>query len=140
MLILYQGYELITITKTPAIPITAGNPVAIPGTTTTAFKANQIGGYGNVAANNSGCAIEGVPTNDFNPSTGSNCAGDIKVIQEGTVGFWYKFYQGSKGRFQFGVQYSYLWKNAWFGITEGVVYAPKAVDNMLFTSLRFYLR
>ena len=86
---------------------------------------------------------KGVPTNDFNPSAGSNCAGDIKVIQEGTAGFWYKFYQGSKGRFKFGVQYSYLWKDAWSGsggLAAGVTpIGPKAVDNMLFTSLRFYL-
>jgi hypothetical protein len=81
-----------------------------------------------------------VPTNDFNPSTGgTDCAGDVRVIQEGTLGFWYKFYQGSKGRFQFGMQYSYLWKDAWSGVTDGVSYDPKGVDNMIFTSLRYYL-
>jgi hypothetical protein len=75
----YQGYNAITITKTKAIPATATS-IAIPATTTTAFKLNQIGGYGNFAANNTGCATEGVPLNDFNPSSGSNCAGDIRII------------------------------------------------------------
>jgi len=135
----YSGYDSVTITKTPAIPGTATSP-AIPATTTTKISTTGIGGYGNVAANNSLCSTEGVPTNDFNPSTGgTDCAGDIRVIQEGTVGFWYKFYQGSKGRFQFGVQYSYLWKDAWSGVTDGVAYHPKGVDNMLFTSLRYYI-
>jgi hypothetical protein len=138
----YSGYDSVTITKTTAIPATATSP-AIPATTHTAISTTGIGGYGNFAANNSGCATEGVPTNDFNPSSGSNCAGDIRIIQEPTVGFWYKFYQGSKGRFQFGVQYSYLWKDAYSG-TGGVPagaapIAPKANDNMVWTSFRYYL-
>ena len=145
----YQGYNAVTVTKTAAIPPTpptatnpAGTPL-IPATTTTTFSLNGIGGYGNVAANNSGCATEGVPINDFNPSSGSNCAGDIRIIQEGTLGFWYKFYQGPKGRFQFGVQYSYLTKNAWSGTggvpAGGLAIGSKAVDNMIFTSLRYYI-
>src|SRR5271157_4064790 len=145
----YTGYELITITKTAAIPatstttggVTTTTP-AIPATTTTSFKANQIGGYGNFAANNSGCATEGVPLNDFNTSSGSNCAGDIRIIQEGTLGFWYKFYQGPKGRFQFGMQYSYLAKVGWSGTTgapAGTAISPKGIDNMVWTSFRYYL-
>jgi len=138
----YKGYNAVTVVKTAAIPATATSP-AIPATTTTTFALNGIGGYGNVAANNSGCATEGVPLNDFNPSSGSNCAGDIRLIQEGTLGFWYKFYQGPKGRFQFGVQYSYITKNAWSGTggvpTGGLAIGSKAVDNMIFTSLRYYI-
>ncbi len=131
-----------TITKTAAIPANGTNP-AIPATTTTKISTTGIGGYGNRAANNTGCATEGVPVNDFNPSSGSNCAGDIRIIQEGTLGFWYKFYQGPKGRIQFGMQYSYITKNAWSG-SGGVAagnpaIGPKAVDNMVFTSFRYYI-
>ena len=149
----YKGYNAVTVTKTtaiPATPPTAANPLgtpAIPATTTTAFSLNGIGGYGNFAANNSGCATEGVPLNDFNPSGGSNCAGDIRIIQEGTIGFWYRFYGGRyggpKGRMQFGVQYSYLSKNAWSGTggvaAGGLAIGPKANDNMIFTSFRYYI-
>jgi hypothetical protein len=138
----YKGYNAVTVVKTAAIPGTATSP-AIPATTTTTFSLNGIGGYGNVAANNSGCATEGVPLNDFNPSSGSNCAGDIRLIQEGTLGFWYKFYQGPKGRFQFGVQYSYLTKSAWSGTggvaAGGLAIGSKTNDNMIFTSLRYYI-
>jgi hypothetical protein len=136
----YSGYEAITITKTPAIPSNGTSP-AIPATTHTTFSSG-IGGYGNYAANNSGCATEGVPTNDFNPSSGSNCAGDIRDIQEFTLGFWHKLYQGEKGRMQWGVSYSYLFKNAWSGTGGGAAanpIGPKAVDNLLFTSFRYYL-
>jgi len=145
----YTGYNSITILKTAAIPKTpptAANPAgtpAIPATTATTFSLNGIGGYGNFKANNTGCATEGVPLNDFNPSSGSNCAGDIRLIQEATAGFWYRFYQGPKGRLQFGVQYSYLSKVAWSG-TGGVAagghaVSPKGIDNMVFTSFRYYI-
>jgi hypothetical protein len=138
----YSGYDAVTITKTTAIPAT-GTTVAIPATTSTKITTNGIGGYGNFTANNSGCASEGVPVNDFNPSSGSNCAGDIRLIQEGTLGFWYRFYQGPKGRFQFGIQYSYLAKDAWSGTggvpAGGSAISPKGIDNMVWTSFRYYL-
>jgi hypothetical protein len=138
----YSGYDSVTITKTTAIPANGTNP-AIPATTTTKISTTGIGGYGNFAANNTGCATEGVPINDFNPSSGANCAGDIRIIQEGTLGFWYKFYQGPKGRVQFGVQYSYLAKDAWSGTggvaAGGAAISPKGIDNMVFTSFRYYL-
>jgi hypothetical protein len=138
----YQGYNSITITKTPAIPSNGTSP-AIPATTTTKFTLNSIGGYGNVAANNTGCATEGVPANDFNPSNGANCAGDIRIIQEGTLGFWYRFYQGSKGRLQAGMAYSYLAKDAWSGTggvaPGGAAISPKGINNMVWTSFRYYL-
>jgi hypothetical protein len=146
----YSGYDAITITKTTAIPatstttggVTTTTP-AIPATTHTVISTTGIGGYGNFAANNSGCASEGVPVNDFNPSSGANCAGDIRLIQEATAGFWYKFYQGPKGRFQFGVQYSYLSKVAWSGTggvpAGGSAISPKGTDNMVWTSFRYYL-
>jgi hypothetical protein len=146
----YSGYDTVTITKTAAIPgtstttagVTTTTP-AIPATTTTKITTNGIGGYGNFAANNSGCATEGVPVNDFNPSSGANCAGDIRLIQEATLGFWYKFYQGSKGRMQFGIAYSYLAKDAWSGTggvaAGGAAVSPKGIDNMVFTSFRYYI-
>jgi hypothetical protein len=138
----YSGYQAVTVTKTTAIPATTTS-AAIPATTTTRISTTGIGGYGNFAANNSGCGTEGVPVNQFNPSSGANCAGDIRSIQEPTLGFWYRFYQGSKGRMQFGIQYSYLSKSAWSG-TGGVAaglpaIAPKANDNMIWTSLRYYI-
>jgi hypothetical protein len=146
----YSGYDAVTITKTTAIPatstttggVTVTTP-AIPATTTTKITTTGIGGYGNFAANDTGCATEGVPVNDFNPSSGSNCAGDIRIIQESTLGFWYRFYQGSKGRMQFGIQYSYISKDAWSGnggvATGGAAISPKGIDNMIYTSFRYYI-
>ncbi len=138
----YQGYNTLTITKTPAIPATATTP-AVAATTTTVIRLNQIGGYGNIAANNTGCSTENPPSNQLTPSAGGTCAGDIRLIQEGTVGFWHKMYQGPKGGLRWGVQYSYLTKSGWSGsggLAAGAGgISPKAVDNMVWTSFRYYL-
>ncbi len=68
------------------------------------------------------------------------------MTMEGAIGFWHKFYQGPKGRVQWGVQYSYFAKYAWsgnnFNFTTGVAgpsVRSKAVDNMAWTSFNYYL-
>jgi hypothetical protein len=144
----YQGYTSVSITRTPGIPAnTAAGSPAIAPTQVTSFRTNQIGGYGSPFANNSGCeSIEATPTtaNNGTPAA-ATCAGDIRNIQEGTLGFWYKFYQGPKGRVQFGVQYSYLTRFGWSGnnsaggTSTAAGISPKAVDNMVLTSFRFYI-
>jgi hypothetical protein len=137
----YQGYTLITVTKTAAIPATATSP-AIPATTATAIRLNQFGGYASPFANNGGCSTELAPINQLNPSGGGACAGDTRVIMEGTLGFWHKIYQGPKGGLRWGVQYSYFTRNAWSGnnsVPTAPGISPKAVDNMIWTSFRYYI-
>ena len=144
----YTGYTVITATSTPAIPASGAQP-AYPATTTTLINLNGIGGYGSPFANNSGCQTgafnsgELPPTGSFTPSTGGTCAGDIRIITEGTIGFWHKFYSGPKGGMRWGVAYSYITKSGWSGNgtlppgTPGI--SPKAVDNMIWTSFRYYI-
>ncbi len=135
----YKGYNSITIVKTPAIPGTLTTP-AIPATTTTTFKLNQIGGYGSPFANNSGCSTELPPANQLTPSGGGTCAGDTRYLQEGTIGFWHRFYQGPKGGMRWGVQYAYFSRTGWYGNNNSkVAVTPKAIDNMFWTSFRYYL-
>jgi hypothetical protein len=134
----YQGYTSIGITTTPIIPTTP----AIPATTTTTIKLNQFGGYGSPFANNSGCSTENPPANQLTPSGGGTCAGDTRVIMEGTLGFWHRFYQGPKGGLRWGIQYSYFTKSGWSGnngVAAAVGISPKAVDNVVWTSFRYYI-
>ena len=133
----YTGYTTVRITNTPAIPsagIAASSSVAVTST---------IGGYGSPAANNSGCSTETAPTGSFTPGTGGTCAGDIRAISQGSAGFWFKPYQGPKGGVRWGVQYSYLTKSGWSGTGGGAACAlgcsPKAVENMVLTSFRYYI-
>jgi len=119
-------------------------------------------GYGSPLFNNSGCGTETPPaatstsvatptggtasiptpgsvgtplTGGFNPGGLSNCNGDTRNILEGTIGFWYRFYTGPKGRLQWGPQYSYIDRNTW----RGVGGTPNATENMFLTSFRYYL-
>jgi hypothetical protein len=143
----YTGYLLDNITTSQSYTTTAcvigtpGCPASGFQTTATTITThntanNKIGGYGNIAANNSGCSSEGVPAGTSAPSGGGTCAGDTRLIQEGTLGFWHKFYQGPKGGMRWGLAYSYITRTAWSG-AAGI--SPKAVDNMVFTSFRYYL-
>jgi hypothetical protein len=137
----YTGYESITKTITVAIPATATSP-AIPSTTATKISTTGIGGYGSPFANNSGCSTENAPLNQLDPSGGGTCAGDTKLIWEGTLGFWHKIYNGPKGGLRWGIQYSYITRTGWSG-NNNVLTAPgimpKSVDNMVFTSFRYYI-
>src|SRR6266567_4279445 len=100
-------------------------------------------GYGAPSFNNSGCFTEAGPgSGGFLPGgLGSSCTADTRVLIEGTAGFWYKIYDGSKekvnrGRIQFGPQYSYVTRNTWSGALSA---EPHGIDNMIFTSFRYYL-
>jgi hypothetical protein len=102
-------------------------------------------GYGAPKFSNSGCYSETVPsttgTAGFNPGSLSSCTADTRAAIEGTVGFWYRFYNGPRGRFQFGTQYSYVTRQTWSGITptSAPSGSPEGLDGMVFTSLRYYL-
>jgi len=136
----YKGYDSITITKTAAVPATATSP-AIPATTTTAIKLNQIGGYGSPFANNTGCSTENPPANQLTPSGGGTCAGDTRLILQGSLGFWHRITQGPHGGLRWGIQYSYFTRSGWSGNNNSGAagISPKAVDNMIWTSFRYYL-
>jgi hypothetical protein len=128
----YTGYTSVNTTSTLVTGSGAGAPVI---TATTLTRSTRAGGYGGPTASNSGCGSEAVPAGSSAPGSGS-CAGDIRFIQEGTLGFWHKMYQGPKGGVRWGLQYSYITKSGWSG-AGGI--QPKAVDNMVFTSFRYYL-
>ncbi len=93
-------------------------------------------GYGAPTFSNSGCYTEVAPgSGGFTPGTLGTCTGDTRALIEGTLGFWYKFYTGPKGAFQYGTQYSYVTRNAWSGVGG----SPNGLDSMVFSSFRYYL-
>ena len=149
----YQALGTLEFHATPKLDIYAYVGGEYDGRTT--FNSGKTG-YGNFARRDDGCSVETLPiaapgattnttavlgSNGFIPGALSNCDGDTRNILEGTLGFWYRFYSGPMGRMQFGVQYSYVTKNTWSGVgsTAGSTAAPRALDNMLFTSFRYYL-
>jgi len=80
-------------------------------------------GYGAPEFNNSGCL-----------QTSGTCVGNTNAVEEVTAGFWWKFYSGQLGNFQFGLQGEFLQRDA-FG---GVGGAPSANIFIGMTSFRYY--
>lgn len=150
----YKGFLSVT-GSTATIPVTfsgmdlpSGTQVTFPyPETQTTWKTSTtgIGGYGFPGATDTGCSTEAAPGGTGAPSGGAGtCNGDTRYIGEATLGFWHKMYQGEKGRMQWGLQYSYLYKTGWSGSggpppLNVPTIAPHAVNNMFFTSFRYYL-
>jgi hypothetical protein len=84
-------------------------------------------GYGSPLINVAGCLTEG-----------GSCSAATKYIEQATVGFWQKVYQGNFGRAQFGLQYSYTERHAFTGTNGTAFTAPIANESMLFASFRYY--
>ena len=100
-------------------------------------------GYGAPAFNDANCYAETVPGSGGYAFGGLTCSGQTQSVLEGTFGFWIKSYNGPKGRIQFGPQYSYISRNAYAGsLTSsgvGPSTTPHGVENMFYTSFRYYL-
>jgi hypothetical protein len=110
--------------------------------------AGKLVGYAPPTLNNASCNTEGLP---LPPTSGlgsigtaggapydpaGSCGAATRVVDEVTGEFVYRFYSSPKyGRLQYAMQYSYLSRNAWTGVGG----APKATNNMVFTSLRYYI-
>jgi len=110
--------------------------------TADATSATTAVGYGSPLFNNSGCWTEPNPgAGGFAPGSLSACTADTRDVVEGTGGFWYTFYNGSKGMVRFGTQISHLVRNTWSGVGSPAHPggAPQADDNLVFTSFRYFL-
>jgi hypothetical protein len=96
-------------------------------------------GYGSRLLNNSGCNATTAP--GYNGSStgyyaGASCGAQTRDVQEGTLGYWYDIYKGDRGRLRQGFQYSYVVREGWSG-ASGI--GAKGIENMVFTSLRYFL-
>lgn len=96
-------------------------------------------GYGSPLLSNAACLVDTAP--GYNGSStgyypGGSCGAQTRNIQEMTGGYWYDFYKGDRGRLRQGVQYGYLVREGWSG-AAGI--GAKGIDNMVFTTFRYYL-
>ncbi len=98
-------------------------------------------GYGTYDADMTGCNVEPTTGGSFNPSAPAHCTANNKDVQEFTVGDWYYFYKGPKGGLRMGLQYSRFQRDLWSGNggTTNPGGGAKGVDNMFWTSFRYYL-
>ena len=86
-------------------------------------------GYGNPAANLSGCEVE----------LGS-CSAVTSNVVEGTIGAWWRVIKSRFGTMQVGAQYEYVNRNTFSGVgaSRGSTVSPSADENMVLFSLRYY--
>jgi len=125
-------------------PGTWGTHFATPTPAMTAI------GYGSKYASVSAtCATVANPGYNSGSATGyqpggSGCGNNTRSVQEATLGYWYDFYKGDKGRFRQGIQYGYAVREGWSGTgTAGslspILNGAKGIDNMVWTTFRYYL-
>ena len=62
-----------------------------------------------------------------------------------TGGYWYDIYKGDRGRLRQGIQYGYAVREGWSGGASGpapftgTLNGAKGIDNMFWTTFRYYL-
>jgi hypothetical protein len=97
-------------------------------------------GYGSRLLSNSACNTITAPGYNGGASTGyaagGSCGAQSRNVQEMTGGYWYDIYKGDHGRLRQGVQYGYAVREGWSG-AAGI--GAKGIDNMFWTSFRYYL-
>jgi hypothetical protein len=81
-------------------------------------------GYGSPLFSNAGCETEG----------SSTCAANTSSIKSGTLGGWWKFYEGQLGNMQIGLTDTYIRRE----IFAGVGGAPATSINITLVSFRYY--
>jgi hypothetical protein len=96
-------------------------------------------GYGSRLLSNSACNTNTAP--GYNGSStgyyaGGSCGAQARDVQEVTGGYWYDIYKGDRGRLRQGFQYSYAVREGWSG-AAGI--GAKGIENMVFTSFRYFL-
>jgi hypothetical protein len=125
-------------TTTLGAPTAAQSAAGVWGGT---WKAPSLAavGYGSRMLSTSACNATTNPT--YNGSStgyyaGGSCGAQTRDVQEGTGGYWYDIYKGDRGRLRQGIQYSYAVREGWSG-ADGI--GAKGIENMVFTSFRYYL-
>jgi hypothetical protein len=83
-------------------------------------------GYGSPLVSYTGC------TNEVAINT---CSGANRNIYDGTVGYWFRLYQGEFGRVQYGNQVEYLHRSLWSGVGR----TPQGGELLVFSTVRLYL-
>jgi hypothetical protein len=131
----YQIMGGVTVHATPYLDIYgyAGDETA--GSKYNAGAASSGYGYGNpLGANNTGCEV----TDSLNFTPAETCNGNTKAVQEITVGFWDTVYKGDFGQLKWGAQYEFIQRELFAADTPAASGSPRAEENVVMTSLRYY--
>ncbi len=139
----------LAFSKTAGIVVTPAKPQPGLGFANTGLTSGGLigNGYGSVFTDNSACGIENNSTSSSSSTDTATitaltaaklgkCQAVTRDLYQGQVGFWYRLHKGREGTVQFGASYSYLNRRTWQDL-NGI--APKAVENIVMASFRYYL-
>jgi len=130
-----SGTITCSTTATPALIAAGGKWGGHWGTPSAAAQ-----GYGSRLLSNSSCNTTAAPGYNGGASTGyapgGSCGAQTRDVQEITGGYWYDLYKGDRGRLRQSIQYGYAVREGWSG-ASGI--GAKGIDNMFWTSFRYYL-
>jgi hypothetical protein len=132
--------------KPTAAMFAAGGSYGSHFTTAPAIAAIGYGSrYASVSATCATAANPGLASGSvgYQPA-GSGCGNNTRDVQEVTAGYWYDIFKGDKGRLRQGFQYGYAVREGWSGTGTAGTLSPtlngaKGIDNMFWTSFRYYL-
>jgi hypothetical protein len=65
----------------------------------------------------------------------NRCHGENRNIYEGTIGYWYRLYEGAFGWIAYGNQVMYVHRGLWSGIGS----TPTGRNVVVYSTLRFHL-
>jgi hypothetical protein len=116
----------------------------------TGVAASPFTGYAPINTVATGCNVEVPVTTSATGGSitpAANCNAVTRAIFEGMAGWTYRIYNSPKyGRLQYQVNWQYITRSSWTALTGGTFGAanatfgsPKAVDNMVFTGMRYYI-
>jgi len=139
-LLLYLNYGGDYVRRAPytTSTITSATFNSTAGTITYKLGTAPVG-YASPLSSNASCLTTGNPTytgTGFFPA--GSCGAPTRYVTEYTAGYWYDIYRGPAGRLRQGVQYSYADRQS-FSDSETIPVATKGLNNMFWTSFRYYL-
>jgi hypothetical protein len=137
-LVIYLNYggDIVDHTNYTTSTITGAKYSATGDTITYKIGTAPVG-YGSPLSSNSSCLTTGNPTYTgvgFYPA--GSCSAATRFVKEYTAGYWYDLYRGPAGRLRQGVQWSYADRQS---VTDSSGNSTKGLDNMFWTSFRYYL-
>ena len=140
----YHGLFTLETHPTPKLDVYAYYGGEYDQRTVYANALGSLFGYGTPTTNDAGCYAV-APIAGAGAAGGSisaaNCGSPTRYIQEGLIGATYRVVNSPKyGKLQYSVNYQYVQRNLWSGVGNATTPSgPRALDNMVFTSMRYYI-
>jgi hypothetical protein len=104
------------------------------GATPSASNTPVSVGYGSPNFQNGGCNLQ-FPASSTPISQVCQSSSQNRYVWAVQPVFWYRFWKGKEGSFQYGLSYAYVYRKPWAGVAGN----PTGSDNIVMNTARWYL-